>query len=172
MRVTFVRTAGARDRIYVARDDGTELAWDFASYGEGLPHDLVHLVVESRFAITRGVWGRVAAGADLGRINALANRRGGKDKYAELGSEPEQLLLAEAVANAPWLRADDAEVLAAIHVALKPIGAVRDTITLASIASVQAELASLRDRWRGLGDRGALAFDYPLPAQPQRDLKT
>ena len=163
MRVTFVRTADARDRMYVARDDGTELAWEFPSYGEGLPHDLLHLVVESRFAITRGVWGRVAAGAARGRINAAANRRGGKDKYADLGSEPEQLLVAEAVANAPWLRADDTEILAALHAALAPLGcAIPAAITPHTIAAVHAELATLRDRWRALGDRGSLALDYPL----------
>ena len=148
--------------MYVTRDDGSETGWEFPSYGEGLPHDLVHLVVESRFTIARGVWARVAAGADLRRINEAANRRGGKDKYADLGSEPEQLVVAEAVANAPWLREDDAAVIAAIRDACASAGAPMPIVEPAVVARVQAELAELRARWRA-GDRASISLDYPLP---------
>jgi len=168
MRVTFVRTRGARDRVYVARDDGSEASWETASYGEGLPHDLVHLVVESRFGVTRGVWGRVASGAELGRINAAANRRGGRDKYGELGGEPEELLVAEALANAPWLvvevapRAED--VQHAIEVELGKLGrAHAESITIAAVGAVRDELREWLAKWRALGERGALTFEYPLP---------
>ena len=162
MRVTFVRTAGARDRVYVTRDDGGETGWEFPSYGEGLPHDLVHLVVESRFAIAHGVWARVAAGADLGRINAMANRRGGKDKYEGMGGEPEQLLVAEAFANAPWLREDDATVIEAIRAGCAAAGAAAPEVDALVVARVQDELAALRERWRA-SERATITVEYPLP---------
>ena len=46
MKASFVRTEGAPDRIYVVRSDGSETSWSFPTYGDGLPHDLCHLVVE------------------------------------------------------------------------------------------------------------------------------
>jgi len=51
-----------------------------ASYGDGLPHDLAHLVVESAFGLRGGFWGRVDDGADPQAINAEANGKGGRDK--------------------------------------------------------------------------------------------
>ena len=46
LEVAFVRRRGGRDRVYVTRADGTSTGWDFPSYGDWLPHDLCHLVVE------------------------------------------------------------------------------------------------------------------------------
>jgi hypothetical protein len=103
LTVTFVRKAGSPDHVYVRRPDGSETGWSFPSYGDGLPHDLVHLVVESHFGLRDGFWGRVASGVDAARINADANRRGGKDKYSGFGDDLSELYLAEALANARWL---------------------------------------------------------------------
>jgi hypothetical protein len=161
MRVMFVRTVGARDRVYVERADGSHASWDFPSYGDGLPHDLVHLIVEQRFGVAGGVWGRVAAGADLARINAAANRAGGKDKYRELGDE---VVLAEALANAPWTQlelAPDAEALLARMREMAGPRALPASVTLDAIARVRAELCELRERWVALVPKGALDFDYP-----------
>jgi hypothetical protein len=40
------------------------------------------MVVEAAFGLRSGFWGRVDAGVDPGRLNAMANKLGGKDKYA------------------------------------------------------------------------------------------
>jgi hypothetical protein len=100
MEVTFVRVPGARDRIYVRRSDGREVSWEFATYGDNVPHDLVHLVVESAFGLWRGFWGLVDSGIDPVRVNAMANRKGGADKYAAFGPDQREILLAEALAAA------------------------------------------------------------------------
>jgi len=162
MRVTFVRTVGARDRIYVARDDGSETSWEFPSYGDdGLPHDLVHLIVERRFGVTGGVWGRVAAGADLAKINAAANKSGGKDKYRELGDE---VLLAEALANAPWTSRELAPDAAALLARMREMAGERalpSSVTLETIDEVRDELFALREKWRAFVPKGALELTYP-----------
>src|SRR5262245_6402343 len=100
MIVTFVRTAGARDRIYVARDDGSETSWAFPTYGDAPPHDLVHLIAEAELGITPGLWGRVAAGADLGVILEAANRKSGPiaEKFAALGDLRDVIASEEAAA--------------------------------------------------------------------------
>ena len=94
LRAAFVRTVGQPDRIYVTRSDGSEISWPFPTYGEGLPHDLVHLVVESAFGVSGGFWGRVDQGVDPKRVNDEANRRGGRDKYTAFGPDLSELYLA------------------------------------------------------------------------------
>jgi hypothetical protein len=74
LQASFLRVPGQRDRIHVRRSDGSETSWVFPSYGTLLPHDLVHLVVESAFGLRRGFWGLVDGGADPARINEEANR--------------------------------------------------------------------------------------------------
>lgn len=103
LRASFVRTIGERDRIYVVRSDGSQVDWAFPSYGDALPHDLIHLVVEAAFGLAQGFWGRVDAGADPGAIMADANRRGGRDKYLGFGTDRSELQLAEVLANPGWL---------------------------------------------------------------------
>jgi hypothetical protein len=152
MRVSFVRTAGERDRFYVRRDDGSEASWSFPSYGERLPHDLVHFVVEQALAYRGGVWGAVARGADLAAISAEANRRGGKiaDKYARMG-DPGELLVAEALANAPWLD-PEADIIAAV-----PPSA---GLTVEKVREIRARLEELGERWRGLLPKGSIELDW------------
>jgi len=162
MQVTFVRTRGQRDRIHVHRDDGGEVGWEFPTYGHMLPHDLVHLVVEAGLGLD-GIWARVAAGADLGRMMQQANRRGGRDKFAPLG-EPAGLLLAEALANQRWLDGDfdgDA-VLATGAAAAAGIGRkLPAAATVAAVAAVRLRLQQLHAQWRAIGSKGAVTLTYP-----------
>jgi hypothetical protein len=142
MRVTFVRTLGARDRVYVVRDDGSEQSWAFPTYGEHLPHDCVHLIVERAFAIADGVWGHVARGGELGKTEAL--------------------YVAEIFANAPWLRPDEGGVIENISHELGKRGlALPGHVTAERVEATRAELAKATEDWRALPDRGALVFDYP-----------
>ena len=106
MELRLVRTPGQHDRAYVRLDDGQTRSWTFPSYGVMLPHDLVHLLVEVGFGIQDGFWGRVAAGLDPAKINAEAEARGGKDKYAGFGADRSGLLLAEGYAGLPWSSPD------------------------------------------------------------------
>ena len=94
MRVRFVRTAGAPDRVYVRRSDGSETSWSFPTYGDAVPHDMVHIVVEEVFGLREGFWGRVDRGVDPARINADANGSGGPNKYAGFGHDLRGLYLA------------------------------------------------------------------------------
>jgi hypothetical protein len=150
MRVCFVRKRGERDRVYVTRTDGTEVSWVFPSYGDALPHDLVHLVVEAAFGLARGFWGRVDEGADVARMNAAANRAGGKDKYAGFGADLGELLLAEALANGLAARlalGEDAPDLPA------PCSAER-------AREAKSVLDRLTQRWRAIDPKGAIELHF------------
>lgn len=163
LQASFVRVPGQRDRIYVRRSDGSETSWAFPSYGAGLPHDLVHLVVESAFGLRRGFWGRVDAGVDPGRIAEEANRRGGVDKYAGFGEDRGELVLAEALAGGPWsdpLTPDHA-MLEAIQRSAAIMGvALPEGITPARIAWARAPILRLAERWRTFETKGTLVVRF------------
>ena len=69
LEASFVRNRGGRDRVYVTRSDGTSTGWDFPTYGDGLPHDLCHLVVEDCLGLAGGFWGLVDQHVDVGLVN-------------------------------------------------------------------------------------------------------
>jgi hypothetical protein len=164
MQITFVRHPEAPDRIYVTRDDGSEVSWSFPSYGDGLPHDLVHLVVERHLGLRQGFWGRVAAGVEVSRINAMADRKGGKGKYAGFGEDLGELLLAEALAGVPWGMAEltDAELLATILANIAAMGAPAPAdLALTTIAELRRELAETRRQWQARAPAGALQLAFP-----------
>ncbi|RKN37502.1 hypothetical protein [Streptomyces hoynatensis] len=63
MDVTFTKAAGRRYLMRVVRERGPELApRQGPGYDDHLPHDAVHFLVEAEAGLTRGVFGRIAAG--------------------------------------------------------------------------------------------------------------
>jgi hypothetical protein len=179
MDIRFVRTRGAPDRIYVCRRDGGEVSWSFPTYGDEIPHDLVHLVVEAVFAIRHGLWGRVDSGADVGRINAQANRTGGPGKYSGFGEDRRELDWSEALAGIVWRRDVDVDGAgAASEESIAGLGARlgigRTGAPIAErIARARRHVDDLRARWRSLGPKGTLRLLYDpdsgeLAAAPAR----
>ena len=158
MRVRFVRTAGAPDRVYVRRSDGSETSWSFPTYGDAVPHDLVHLVVEEEFAIADGFWGRVDRGVDPARTNAEANRIGGANKYAGFGDDLRGLYLAETLANLSWgiSEVTDEERLQR---------AADCRVDLAGLRRVRERLAELGAQWRALVPKGTLELTFGVTSK-------
>src|SRR4051794_9667894 len=162
MHISFVRTAGAPDRIYVRRTDGSEVGWSFPSYGDELPHDLVHVVVESEFGLRDAIWAAVDRGVDPGRVLAHANRVGGRDKFRGSGLDKPEVALSEALAAARWAEdVSDEERLAAIDRGCASYGVERPpSVTLEGIARVRTRLDDLRARWRTLLPKGAIDLTF------------
>lgn len=95
------------------------------------------------------------------RVNALANRTRGKEKYAGFGDELEELLRAEGLAALDWSSdAALAESCERLSVSPPP-----PDVAL----RVREILARLRERWRTARPKGAidLVFDR---ARPERSL--
>jgi len=155
MTIRFVRIAGERDRIYVRRSNGTEVSWSFPTFGDGVPHDLAHLVVESRFGLRHGFWGRVDDGVDPQKINDEAKRIGGRDRYKGFGRDQRELYLAEALATLGWLT-DENQLLKA-HEFADDLGIeLRDE----TFDEVRVDLAELTLRWRKLLPKGTLEMTF------------
>jgi hypothetical protein len=72
------------DRVTLTRADGTAVTWTCPTYGGTIPHDLVHLVVESLFELEMGLWGCLASGLDMEDVHARsATADGGELRTAE-----------------------------------------------------------------------------------------
>lgn len=169
LKASFVRTVGDRDRIYVVRSDGSAVDWAFPNYGDALPHDLIHLVVEAAFGLAQGFWGRVDAGADPAAIMAEANRRAGRNKYSGFGTALSELQLAEALANPGWLVGEPstASLRENIIAACREAGlTVPELLSTERIDKVRVVLKHLASQWRGFSSKGAvhLAFDPRDPS--------
>jgi hypothetical protein len=147
--VTFVRHRRRRDRIHVTRPDGTSVSWDFPSYGDRLPHDLVHLVVEDGLGLGRGFWGLVAEGVEVTLV----------DNQATLVREGRPLATAPGVDLTDLRRAEEAVALLGDEGGLDPpagaAGAGPD-----ALASTRRRLHDLGHAWRDLDDGGAITLTY------------
>jgi hypothetical protein len=148
LRVAFVRHRGRRDRIYVTRQDSTTASWDFPSYGDDLPHDLVHLVVESALGIGDGFWGLLDAGVDVTLVDNQAKLvREGRPLVDEPGFDASGLIRAEeavAVVGAP-----------------DELSTWPDRPSPTQVAALRGRLADLAEQWRQLDDGTALSLLYP-----------
>jgi hypothetical protein len=148
MRVSFVRHRGRRDHVFVTRSDGSVAAWAFPSYGDDLPHDLSHLVIEEALGIARGFWGMVDAGMNVAPIDDQSTLvRDGKPLIEDPDTDFSDLKRAEqAVAF------------------FGPVGHVWSELGFdpseETILSIQDHLDELRREWRRLDDGGAIIIDY------------
>jgi len=138
----------------VRRTNGTEVSWVFPTFGNYIPHDLVHLVVEAAFGLRQGFWGRVDAGVDPARINEEANRIGGANKYAAYGADQVELIIAEILAATRWgdsTLSDEALLAELLQKCpkLAPVNTER-------IAAVRETLDSLCRRWMEIFPKGAV----------------
>jgi len=164
LRARFVRTVGERDKVYVRRSDGSETSWVFPTFGDGLPHDLVHLVVERDFGVRDGFWGRVDRGVDPAKISEQANRMGGKGKFAGFGDDLRELYVAEALAAAAWspsgetLEERHAQLVAAYASAGLPLP---QSVTVTGLGESARRLAELTLTWRGLRPKGTIELEFP-----------
>jgi hypothetical protein len=164
MEISFVRTHNYPDRIYVLRTNGTEVSWSFPTFGNYVPHDLVHLVVETAFGLKHGFWGKVDAGIDVARINAMANRAGGANKYAAFGADQAELGIAEMLAARRWGDSTLSDEDIAKEIAGS--GAGLKNATAEHVAAVRAVLDRLCVTWMTLFPKGAIKVTFD-PDNPE-----
>jgi hypothetical protein len=178
MKVSFVRHRGQRDHVYVTRSDGSSAGWDFPSYGNDLPHDLCHLIVEDALGIAHGFWGLVDLGTEVELVNNQAMLvRGGKPLVEDPSVDFSDLNKAEqavALVGPVGLRSE--QIGALTVVGLDPAASGSDQTTRLSsgfgfdlpegtseetLSFLRARLNDLRREWQGLGDGVAMVLTYP-----------
>ena len=165
MQITAVRGTEGRDRVYVTRDDGTEVWWSWNSYGRGLAHDLVHWVVESEAGLTEGLWGLVADGVDPSRVNKAAERIATGVTLRDMsGRDTDQLVHAELLAAAVGRLAH-----ATVEDALAGVAEEAERFGVPPVAGLDADLLermhercdALNRRWQATAPDAGLVLAWP-----------
>ena len=151
LKASFVRRRGQRDRVYATRSDGSSTSWDFPSYGDELPHDVCHLVVEDALGLWSGFWGLIDQGAEVSPIrNESTLVRNGRSLAQTPGFDLSGLLHAEAAV------AELAGPASADESALAGAG----QWSSAGVAAVRRRLRELRAVWAELPDGTALDLTF------------
>jgi hypothetical protein len=162
--VTIERSDARRHRAIAARDDGTSIMLWMHDYGEALPHDLVHWVVETELDLTWGFWGLLAAGAQLEvlqRSGARSPRSIDPAQDPLVDEHRDELLLVEALVAGFSDHLDERPVPIRLHEQLATIDAVDRMPSSDAVARVTAHLDELWKVWHALkpGARMRLQWD-------------
>lgn len=135
--------------MYVTRADGTSTGWDFPSYGDWLPHDLCHLVVEDELGLTDGFWGLVDLGIEVGLVNNQATlMRDGAPLVEHAQLDLTGLMEAEA----------------AVAALTGPASTGAVALPLEAVATIRRRLQTLAEQWRALDDGGAITLTFSSTA--------
>jgi hypothetical protein len=177
LEVSFVRNRGSRDRVYVKRIDGSSTGWDFPTYGDGLPHDLCHLVVEDGLELSEGFWGLVDQNVDVGLVNNEPTlMRDGKPLVAQPGVDFTGLNQAEeavALLAAPAVGVHKVGDIGVVQLGSPSVGAkpldeiaeqlrfsLPDSATPTVIAAIRDRLRELGLRWASLNDGSSIVLTF------------
>ena len=173
-----MRNRGSRDRVYVTRSDGTSTGWVFPTYGDGLPHDLCHLVVEDGLGLSEGFWGLVDQHVDVGLVNNEPTlMRDGRPLVDQPGVDFAGLTRAEeavALLAAPAVEIDQVGDIGVVRLDSSSVGAapmdaigaqlgfsLPESATPSSIPAIRDRLRELGIRWRALEDGGSITLTFP-----------
>lgn len=153
MQITIVKEASRSHRAVAVRDDGVAVRFAVADYGDRLPHDLVHYLVESTLGLEWGFWGLVAAGAELDAV-----RRHGARHRRDLPRRPDPLV----DEHADELRGAEALVAAAYPLSDgEPGGPLGPGTPVPGLAE---RIEEWNATWQGLGPGGRPRFEWPPTA--------
>ncbi len=166
LTATFTRHRGANDHVHVTRTEGTSTEWEFPSYGDAVPHDLIHLVVERGLGMTDGFWGLIDGGANVVMVGdqAVLSRNGeplkppGVDFSGLVQAEEAVALLGpkpalETVGQLTIARLDPGSFTppasgdTVTHLGFR----LPDGTTAETIADIQRQLRELTRQWRESG---------------------
>jgi hypothetical protein len=166
LTASFTRRRGEHDQVQVVRTDGTKTKWEFPSYGDGLPHDLVHFIVEEGLVLTDGFWGLIDNGADVVMVNdqAVLSRDGkplrealvdfsglvkAEEAVALLGPQP----VVEAVGRVMVARLDPGSFSPPTSEKVSHLGfRLPGGTTTETVAEIQRRLRELALQWRQLSN--------------------
>jgi hypothetical protein len=165
-------TKGERDdRIEMRRGDGSVARTTFPKKGP-VPHDVVHLLVESELGIVHGFWGLIAGGAEPDDVQDMAKAAGhASASRAEVPAahfvpaiQAERIV--ECFEADLWSGGTDNGSVrdlarAGCEQSLVPCPDLAD----GSIDRIRTRLAAFRDGWAALATGGAVEFEWPSATQ-------
>src|SRR3954447_6356933 len=142
----------------VARDDGVVFRMRGAGGGDGLPHDLVHALVEQELRITDGIWGCVADGVVWGSMRHVSGRQ---PPHATQRSASLKKERADRIREAEGLA--DLVGRLARGTSPPPGEVARSGHTREALDRAAASLASAAARWAALAPGERWTISWPEP---------
>jgi hypothetical protein len=172
MEITFTKTAPRNYEVLVRRDDGVVM--DLRSFDRpaGLPHDIVHFVVENELSLERGLWGLIAAGALLpnasvasGRLNPRAAERS-RSLLKEAGqqqhdTEAEVLVAFVQRIAEEGIEGDWPKVSARLNDVWRPRRSQREPIGHEEVLRACRRLREAEQKWEGLTVGESMTVEWP-----------
>lgn len=161
-------TKGAKaDEIEIRRASGTTSRFSFPKKGP-IPHDAVHLFVETTMGLSRGFWGLVLEGAPPEAIQEMAKAAGhaSASRAREPDSSIVELLQAERLVECfeaeLWGGASDGDMLrgvaqAACDASFVPMPDLSDT----RILSIRDRISEFARAWTAAAHGARFEFRYP-----------
>jgi hypothetical protein len=177
MHVTFPRLPD-RERAYavVERDDGAVYRLYGGQAGPGLPHDIMHFVVERELRISDGIWGGIASGIIFDSMQHVSGRRPphARDRSKELlAGFRSRGLRAEVLANfvqcvAGLDHPSDTQILTLAATQLSVLPDADADVDPAEVAAAAQALQVEAARWARLRVGEELSYDWPRTALAAR----
>jgi hypothetical protein len=156
------------DRIFIRRDDGTEVVTVFPKKGP-IPHDAVHLAVERTLGLRGAFWGLVARGHHPEAIADMAKAAGHASASRSRIPDPAFVEAIQAERAVEAFEADHWSGGAGAPEGIRfmthsgceqshvPPLAMDDD----AIRSVRADIAAFASRWHALGEGEAVEVGWP-----------
>jgi hypothetical protein len=170
MRVTFPRLPD-HERAYalVERDDGAVYRLYGGTAGAGLPHDIMHFVVERELRIPDGIWGGIAAGIVFDSMVHVSGRRPphARERSKELLAGFRQRgLRAEALANfvqsvAALDHPSNTQIRTLAATSLSVLAPADADVDPAEVAAAAQALQVEAARWARLRVGEELSYEWP-----------
>lgn len=170
MQIEIIKGAGRDDTVRITRSDGSIASAAVPKKGP-LPHDAVHVIVESELAFRAGFIGLIAAGRAPGEIASFAAAMG--HSSARKAHTPDasivELIQAERLVECfeaeAWGKPADLETLQSVADAGFAESLVpRIVLTEAGIGRIRARLDQLKADWLPLEPGAKLTFIWDTPA--------
>lgn len=165
MRIRITK-GSEKDHIEVIRHDGSIETTTFPKKGL-LPHDVVHLVVESKLQFETGFWGRVADGANPEDVGAVAIAGGHRSSSRAQTPREDivELIQAERIVECfeaeMWSEASDLDNFIGVLGAACSQSHVRSPeLSAQNLSDIRKELSTLLVRWQKLEKGGSLTLDW------------
>jgi hypothetical protein len=164
IRISAVRTGQERDRVYVNRDDGSEVWWSWIRDERALPHDLEHWVVETGARLSHGFWGLVADGLTPTRVNKMADRIASGVTLRDMsGRDTTELIQAESLTAAVGqLRFGSAEqAIVGLAESCDRFGVEPPLVRATDLTTMEGRADDLQRAWFDTPEGTALELDFP-----------
>ena len=177
MEITFTRDSERSYSMVAIRDDKVTVKVPGFDHPTGLPHDMIHYVVEHTLGMQQGFWGRVAAGAIFPGMAVLDGRQPphaaaksmeARKEAPETGTESEALAWFFSEITRQRLENDWPRVQKMLRKGVLSARSAALSLGQNDVKRVCGELRNMEQQWQDLGVGESLTVTWPSQKNRKR----